>query len=237
MLFLYRRLRVLLKRLIGLEPTVEISRKIELKFYGNSAYGGWALPDGLLSTSSLVVDIGLGEDISFSEALILELGCNVHGFDPTPRAITYVEQKSIPGFHLHKLGVAGTSRSASFYLPNDSEHVSGSIIKAHHVGVSEIAVQLIDVDVLFELLGETTVDCLKLDIEGAEYELINSEPFRRHASSILILCIEFHHRWSEFGPTATMDAVALLRELGFDCVWRNQSSNEEFTFLNRRYGR
>lgn len=36
------------------------------------------------------MNIGLGEDISFSQSIIDKYGLVVHGFDPTPRSIKYI---------------------------------------------------------------------------------------------------------------------------------------------------
>lgn len=234
MLSLYRALRVLCKRAIRVEPTVKITHHAHLQYYGNKGYGGWAVPHDLLNSSSIVVDIGLGCDISFSEALIAEYGCIVHGFDPTPKSIAYIERRAIPGFKLHKLGVGGSERRVSFHLPNNQEHVSGSIVRANHVGVKTVDVDLIDIAGVLNAINSDRIDLLKVDIEGAEYELISSAAFQKNAARILVLCIEFHHRWNEFGPQSTIEAVFELQKLGFECVWRSLESNEEFTFLNTR---
>lgn len=232
---IYRRLRVLYRRVIGSEPTVIVTHKTRLQFHGNRGYGGWAVPCGMLNANSVVVDIGLGEDISFSEALIAVYGCFVHGFDPTPKSVAYVEGRNIPSFQMHKLGVGDSNRTTSFYLPNNPEHVSGSIVSFNHVGASKLEVDLLDIDGVFACIDVDRIDLLKVDIEGAEYELINSAAFQQNASRIRILCIEFHHRWNEVGSKSTIEAVATLRKLGFECVWRARESNEEFTFLNTRH--
>jgi FkbM family methyltransferase len=231
-LSLFRIGRVVYKRVAGIEPTIRVTRKTDLKYHGNRGYGGWSIPDGFLRSDSVVVDVGLGEDISFSESLIADYGCHIHGFDPTPRSIAFVESKRLVGLQLNKLGVAGTNRSATFFLPNNPHHVSGSITKSAHVGSQQTHVQLIDMEDVFRLIGKDIIDLLKIDIEGAEYELINSAAFASKAQKISVLCIEFHHRWPEFGPDATISAVSKLKSLGFECIWQARETNEEFTFVN-----
>lgn len=231
---LYRKGRVLCRRMIGTEPTINVTYKTALRYHGNQGYGGWAIPYGILNAESAVVDIGLGEDISFSESLIAEYGCRVHGFDPTPKSIAYIQDKAPQNFQLHEIGVAGSSRIATFFLPNNPAHVSGSITKFSHVGGGQIDVKLIDIDSVFNVIDKLRIELLKIDIEGAEYELLDSDSFRKNASRIRILCIEFHHRWDEFGPAATFAAANTLHKLGFECVWQARESNEEFTFINTR---
>lgn len=231
-LSLYRKGRVLCKRAVGMEPAINTTRFTDNEYHGNEGYGGWSIPVGILRDDSTVVDVGLGEDISFSESLIARYGCRVHGFDPTPKSIEYVQKRNPANFELHPMGVAGSNRTATFFLPNNPSHVSGSITKSDHVGDKRIEVQLIDLKEVLGIIGKERIDLLKIDIEGAEYELLGSESFKSSASRTHVICVEFHHRWKEFGPRATLEAVATLRQLGFECVWQATESNEEFTFIN-----
>ena len=52
-------------------------------------YGGWVIPKGLIKASSICYDFGAGEDISFSTEIVNNFKCNVHIFDPTPKAIEH----------------------------------------------------------------------------------------------------------------------------------------------------
>lgn len=228
----YRRLRVKVKKWLGIEPHVSVQLRMAQEFHGNE-YCGWSIPAASLRPDSVVIDVGLGEDISFSTSLIDRYQCSVHGFDPTPRAIDYVEKLAYPKFLLHKFGVASRSGPASFYLPNNELHVSGSLTRSNHTGLHQIDVNLVTLDDVVALIGSERIDLLKLDIEGAEYELLLDECFARHAAHIGILCIEFHHRWPSHGAQATDRVVKRLNELGFLCIWVNGTTNEEFTFVRR----
>lgn len=232
MLNTYRRLRVKIKQWQCIEPRISVQLRMAQEFHGNE-YCGWSIPAASLGPDSVVVDVGLGEDVSFSTSLIDRYQCSVHGFDPTPRAIGYMENLAYPKFLLHKFGVASRSGRASFYLPNNELHVSGSLTRSSHTGLHQIEVDLVMLDDVAALVGSERIDLLKLDIEGAEYELLMDESFARHATRIGILCIEFHHRWPSFGAQATEQVVKRLNELGFLCIWANGATNEEFTFVRR----
>lgn len=231
---IYRILRVLLKQAIGIEPVVWVKHSIPLRYHGHKVYGGWSIPDGFINEKSNVIDVGLGEDISFSQSLIQEHGCTIHGFDPTPRAIDFIEKQDQKKFFLHKFGLGGTSRTERFFLPNESSNVSGSIAHASHLGAREISVELLSLEDLLKLIEKNSIALLKIDIEGAEYEFIESHDFVRLSSKIDILCIEFHHRWPQFGAIATRKAVKRLEGAGFTCIWRAKASNEEFTFMQTK---
>jgi FkbM family methyltransferase len=133
---------------------------------------------------------------------------------------------------LFELGVGARSGSAQFFLPNNEAHVSGALTREAHLGRLQVEVQVVTLSQIFELLGCHRIDLLKLDIEGTEYEVIESDDFRRRASGIRQLCIEFHHRWPGRGKGATERAVGLLEALGFQCAWYAPSTNEEFLFVN-----
>jgi len=228
----YRRSRVKAKQWFGVEPRVPVNLGVAQEFHG-SEYGGWSIPAGSLGPDSVIVDVGLGEDISFSTSLIDRYQCSIHGFDPTPRAIDYVEKLAYPNFLLYKFGVASRSGPALFYLPHNELHVSGSLTRSNHTGLHEIEVNLVTLDDVTTFVGSERIDLLKLDIEGAEYELLMDERFDRHSPRIGILCIEFHHRWPNHGAKATERVVKRLHELGFICIWVNGTTNEEFTFVRR----
>lgn len=231
---IYRAGRVFARQLMATEPYVARSGLRPLEYHGGPA-GGWAIPRDCLCAHSVVVDVGLGEDLDFSRQLHEKYGCAVHGFDPTPRAIAYAKRCMPPKFTLHTVGLAGTTRAAEFFLPSNEDHVSGSVINASHTKGAVLNVGLIDMPDLFERIGVDRIDLLKVDVEGAEYEIIGSAGFAACVPHIRILCFEFHHRWGEFGKGATIDAVDKLRRMGFDCIWRSLTTNEEFTFVNRSW--
>lgn len=227
-----REFRVLLKRAIGVEPRIRTVGNPSLEFHGNAA-GGWCILADSLGPDSIVVDIGLGEDVSFPESIIAKYGCVVYGFDPTPRAIKYVDGRN-EHLRLYEYGIGAVSGPAEFYLPIETAHVSGAIVREEHLSSQSIEVQLRTVGQIFEIIGASRLDLLKLDVEGAEYDVINSEEFHRYAPAIDQICVEFHHRWKGRGKVCTLAAVKTLGALGFECAWRSRSTNEEFMFV--RYG-
>lgn len=227
---LLRRARVIGKQLAGLEPVVRLDRAIPLEFHGG-ADAGWCIAAGSLSANSLVVDVGLGEDVSFSRSIIKRYGCRVHGFDPTPRAIAFVKAQAEERLVLHPLALATAQGTARLYLPADPAHVSGAMAQEAHLSAKFVEVETCTLGQILALIDASHIDLLKLDVEGTEYDVIDSEEFRAIAPRIGQLCVEFHHRWKRRGVRATSSAVVRLRELGFACCWRSPSTNEEFLFV------
>src|SRR5262245_9088518 len=53
-------------------------------------YGGYVLPESLPQANWICYSGGIGEDASFELELISRYGCEVVGFDPTPRSVEYM---------------------------------------------------------------------------------------------------------------------------------------------------
>jgi FkbM family methyltransferase len=222
--------RVGSRKMTGSEPHIPVNVRFPLEFHGND-YCGWSIPVDFLNNDSIIVDVGVGEDISFTQSLVARYGCKALGFDPTPRAAAFIEEIKPKNFVLHKYGLADKSGKAKFNLPTNADYVSGSLVEAKHLEGETIEVDLVDMSDLMALIKSGSIDILKIDIEGAEYALLDSQAFADQAISIRAICIEFHHRWPEFGVAKTRRAVERLQQLGFDCAWGSRTTNEEFLFV------
>ncbi len=226
-----RRARVRCKRVLGIEPLIRETVWPRLEFHGDEDCG-WYIVAGSLDVNSVVVDVGLGTNVSFSESIIAQYGCLVNGFDPTPRSIQFVKDLANERFKLFEYGLAAAAGRAQFFLPNNDSHVSGSVTHEQHLSSDGIEVELVTIGGIFAFLECDRINLLKLDIEGTEYDVIGSAEFRERARAIDQLCVEFHHRWGGRGTQSTERAVRTLHELGFECAWYSRSTNEEFLFVH-----
>jgi hypothetical protein len=80
---------------------------------------------------------------------------------------------------------------------------------------------------IMKMLGHDRVDLLKMDIEGAEYGVLDD----LLASDIIVgqLLVEFHHRWPEVGIDKTKRAIRLLNGAGYR-IFSVSASGEEYSF-------
>ena len=156
-----------------------------------SEYGGYVVPVGLVDPSWVCYSCGLGEDASFDLALIERFGCVVHSFDPTPRAAEYGAEvaRRHEKFRFFAYGVAGRDETRLFHAPRDPAHVSHSFDDLQGGGASFEATCR-SLPSLQAELGHTRLDLLKLDIEGAEYEVFGS--MLAHGLRPQVICVEFH---------------------------------------------
>ena len=164
-------------------------RRTDLKKLG-SDYGGWVVPMSLLSDSSISYCVGVGEDITFDMALIENFGCEVFSFDPTPRATGFVEQnaRDVAKFHFFDVGVWKDQKNVRFYAPRDPSHVSHSIVNLQDTA-EFFEAECKSLSTLMRELGHSKLDLLKLDVEGAQYDILDS--MIEDGIAIKVLCVEF----------------------------------------------
>ncbi len=176
-------------------------------------YGGWWVQPALLDRSSLCYCVGVGEDATFDLNLIAQFDCRVVSMDPTPRAVAYMKALNVPsGLTFLPVGVAGANREARFYEPRDPTHASYSMANLQRTQAFVLAPVRTVASVMKDL-GHETIDLLKLDIEGAEYEVLDS--LHRDAVYPTTLCVEFDQ------PHPVLDTwrtVRRLRRVGYEPV-------------------
>jgi FkbM family methyltransferase len=197
-----------------------------------SGYGGWDVATIGLDADAVVYAFGVGEDISFDLALIERFGMTVHAFDPTPQSIAWVKRQNPPElFELHEYGLAGFDGEVTFNPPADPAHVSHTMLARPETGARAITVPVKRLTTIMRALGHDHVVVLKMDIEGAEYAVIDDLAVA--AVRPLQVLVEFHHRFPEIGVGRTREAVGRLSGMGYR-LFSVSATGEEFCFLYDR---
>ncbi|MBD2676362.1 MULTISPECIES: FkbM family methyltransferase [Nostoc] len=193
-------------------------------------YGGWVVPKDLLNADSTCYCVGCGEDITFDLGLIEQFNCHVYAFDPTPRAIKHVREHAADyqKYHFSDIGLWNQEEKLRFYAPKNSAHISHSALNLQKTEEFFEA----QVDRLANVMhknGHTHLDLLKLDIEGAEYKVVNS--IIEDKLDIKILCVEYDEC---FNPLDTnyrdriKESVTSILQFGYSLVYAQGNGNYTF---------
>ncbi|HVU55841.1 MAG TPA: FkbM family methyltransferase [Puia sp.] len=241
------RIKKYVKHLIAPDLRYKIHRiPHPLKKLG-TAYGGWTIPTTLLGKDSVCYLAGAGVDISFDAALARRIGCPVWIFDPTPRAQQHFDQlikaaanhktfyvypdtpydidpASASLLHFIPIGLWNHADTVKFFAPKNDTHVSHSISNLQDTDhYFEAKVQRLS-DIM-QTRGHQRLDLLKLDIEGAEFEVLDT--ILEDGIDITILCVEFHPE-KDGSKARIQAALDKLVDHGFRIIARDEM---DFTFL------
>jgi FkbM family methyltransferase len=169
-----------------------------IKHYG-TYYGGYDIVDDVEIKN--VVSCGLGEDASFDIEIINKKNSVVYAVDPTPKSIVYYQKirenfgstktesyssdgnQSIRSYDLKNVSennfilvnyaiYNSSKREVKLYYPANKNFVSTSINKNKNYSEDFFYAKIITLDQLIEKFLLKDIDLLKLDIEGAEIEVI-----------------------------------------------------------------
>jgi FkbM family methyltransferase len=223
----YRRLKRFCRALAGRDLRVPIQTRCSKILLGNER-AQWCICPIDLFAHSVVYSFGVGEDISFDLDLIGRFGVRVHAFDPTPRAIAWLKSHSLPKeFVFHEYGIADYDGRATFTPPENSSYASYTMISKPGKACTLVEAPVHRLATIMRMLGHNRIDVLKMDIEGAEYGVV--EDLIACDISIGQLLIEFHHRWPEVGVDKTKEAINALNHAGYK-IFEVSASGEEYSF-------
>ena len=165
-----------------------------------SNYGGKYLLNSRLLHDKIIVSAGVGEDISFDIEFLNEFGGKIILIDPTPRAKIHFEEtikrigaaktenysntgkQEVTSYSMENLNhnqfiyvdkaLSNSEKELKFYKPKDENFVSHSIIENQSNDFIKVKADRL-VNVLDDLkINKENIELIKLDIEGAETEVI-----------------------------------------------------------------
>ena len=206
-----------------------ILKKNPKELYG-SKYGGWVICPTGLTKMSIIYSFGIGEDISWDEEIIAKYDVEVFGFDPTPKSSIYVQHKNPHNLNFFQIGVADHEGLCKFYPPKNIDYVSCSLFQQQELQDEPILVKMMTLDSIMKMLGHEKIDILKMDIEGAEYGVI--EDIIKKSIFPKQIEVEFHHRFNPFSIKDTKKAICNLINNGYQ-VFHISDNFQEFSLIHR----
>jgi FkbM family methyltransferase len=188
-------------------------------------YGGWWLDRDLVRPDPLLIDCGLGRDISFDGAFLSRFGGTVIGVEANPASLAWCAPRCPPGMHLRDRAFwTRPGETLVFHLPRPPERlpkgadgVSGSLLASHEyvAGGESRHVTTTSLEEVLAEAGREDCDVLKLDIEGAEYAVLEGLIARGLLGKCRQLLVEFHHGVTEHTLVETKRTVEAILAAGF----------------------
>jgi FkbM family methyltransferase len=212
--------------------------ELELTKIG-SAYGGWVIPKSRVQSGTTALCAGAGEDISFDVELNKK-GIRVVTLDPTPRAKRHVAQVlaaarggpavsinnsgsdfyDLRGFDQQRftfmdVGLWNENTSMRFFAPKDPSHVSHSIVNLAHTD-QYFEAKCSRLQTVCDSLNIREIEILKLDIEGAEYNVLKDMLDCRLLPGVICVELDELRNPSDSGyMPRVVDAIQMLKKSGY----------------------
>ncbi len=234
-------------------PTIKVEGGLETVRLG-SAYGGWSLEPSPDLYGATIVSAGLGEDATFDVEFATKFRARVIIVDPTPRAIAHYDSLSarmghpaiqqyvgsgnqpVGSYDLSQIDTGSLDIVPAalwteegvfrFYSPLDAGSVSYSLVNLQ--GSNEKSYIEVPATTLEKILAErrlARLPLLKLDIEGAEVEVIAH--FIQAGIRPRQLLVEYDEMNfpSAVSKRRVQATDALLRGVGYRCRHREGFNN------------
>ena len=203
----------------GYRVTRKLLPFIKMKIIGIQYYAPNYVYFEKFNELSVIIDVGCGHEAEFSKHLIEKHNLQAFGVDPTIKHTPFLKilEETTKG-KFHHLALAVTQKDGFITFHESRQNESGSILSEHNnMQNDEIRtynVESVNLRELVRRIGTTPIDFIKLDLEGAEYELLNEisdediKPFKQ-------IFIEFHHHCTNHTTQETMQLVRDICSKGF----------------------
>lgn len=226
----FRKFKLRLRQFVDIEPKYILDVKLPTQ-----VFPGWAIVPDLLHENDVVYSVGICNDIAFELGVIAQKNVQVFAFDPTPYSVQWINEQTLPSsFNFYPWAAAG--KDGQFYLYpriNNRGKVSEVMYTFHSHKEQRsdgVSVDAFTIESMAKKLGHKNIDLLKIDIEGAEYDVFESllaSDFRPKQ-----ILVEFHHRFKGIGKDKTIQAIKSLRDNGY-LIAHISATGREMCFVNK----
>ncbi|MDI1235341.1 MAG: FkbM family methyltransferase [bacterium] len=243
-----------IKKLLGVDAYANFTPLNNLVNLG-FIHGFYAIPENYLDSNSICYCIGAGIDISFDTELVVKYNSNVFIFDPMPEGknhynevvnavisqqplvvgadqiepFTYkINQSQLDKVKFIDIGIWDQETIVKFYEPTKENYASHSILnlqKSEHF----IEAKVDRLSNIMKKLNHTQIDLIKIEIEGAEYKVI--ETIIEDKLDVKIILVEYdemhNHKGYSFLWRIKKSTNLILNE-GYKMVFTNDFYKRTF---------
>jgi len=196
------------------------SRECNPQWVGSPS-GGAYVDLSRLCKDSIIYSFGIATEISFDRAIIKETGCNVYGFDPDPRSEAWLNRSETwvpPEFHFSRIALDSTSGHRPFFI-TDIERMTGGFSPG--MDSEQIDADCLTLADIMKRYSNEWVDYIKMDVESAEYPIIESWLNQYDQLPVGQLWIEFHPNGRDRTESTSKSLVKSLSRIGMVPGYRN----------------
>lgn len=119
-------------------------------------------------------------------------------------------------------------------MPKGADAISGSVYGHHdYAGGGVLTVETINLESLLHLVNRDICDILKMDVEGAEYEILADLCETGLIKKVGQLLVEFHHFCTDYTLQDTDQIIDRILNNGFSLV---HIEGRNYTFRNLNLG-
>lgn len=227
----YGRLKLLLKRITGQELWLRPAISPTLVQLGD-----WAVVPELLDREKpIVYSFGVGDSIDFECQLIEKFHADIYAFDPTPGVESWLRATNVPeALHYRPWAISARDETMMLYprRRRDGSVTTEMYTCVPQAGFEEdgLSVTSRRLSTISKALGHEKIDVLKMDIEGAEYDVL-SDLIESRCRPAQIL-VEFHHRFDGIDKNDTSRSILRLTQAGYVIAFVS-STGREITLVYR----
>lgn len=202
-------------------------KKVPLTTLGSPC--AWEFCPDYLNRDSNIVCAGAGGDISFEMQLHQLTGSKVHLLDPSPTGINTFKEVNPVGIEFHEIGLAGQSLDYTFALPKNPEEGSYKDPRFDSEGMKTVTFRCLSIGDFMKKNNLDSLDFLKMDIEGFEYEVLRS--ILKNRIPIRQICVEFHRVHGRLSGALRYYWMIRLRLHGYALISHVMTTDHTFLKL------
>jgi len=201
----------------------------------------WAIDLATLGNSPTIYVFGIGDDLSFEIGLLSQIRGKIHIFDPTPtveRFVDSLDPKIRSRLVFSPIGIGSRSGRQDYLGEYDRDDnltylYSAMPSKKMNEGseIRPVVIEQRSVGDLMEELAHSSVSLLKLDVEGNEYEVLQS--LIDSPVEIRQIAVEFHYRFRGHSILETWKLLNRLKRLGYQIRYTSPWC-EEFLLVREK---
>ncbi|GAB0496500.1 hypothetical protein MMPV_007812 [Pyropia vietnamensis] len=191
--------------------------------FPRSTEEGWFFCDAPSLAGGTVVTVGVGRNVVWDAAMVGAYGTTHYGFDPTPRSVSFYvanPERLPPGFSFHPLGLGVRDELVEMELPagNIDSYVPAALLAP--AGRRRVRVPVFALSTLLRVVGVEWVDLLKVDVEGAEGDVVQSWVDSGYSPPADQVLMETHARFNGDDPAFVPRLIENMQTLGFRLFYR-----------------